>query len=112
MREEFTVSILAKRLASDKNECFYCQRPIGELHKEDCVLINKKAIIKATIEYEIEIPAFWEKETVESHRTNTSWCSSNIIAELEELEKKNGCLCGLVKFECLKLGKDIYLDEN
>lgn len=78
--------------------CFYCYEPIGGLHKDDCVCFTKKVKVRAIIEYEIEVPNFWGKGNIEFHRNEGSWCSSNIIEELEALDKKD-CLCGCTTFE-------------
>jgi hypothetical protein len=82
-------------------KCFYCTAKIGERHNEDCVLWKKKVTVRATMEYEIEIPHFWSKENIEFHRNESRWCASNMIQELEQLDDK-GCLCPHVTFELVK----------
>ena len=108
---EFIVTEKAKRPAkSDENNCFYCQRPIGQPHKTDCVLIRKKAKVKLTIEYDIVVPAFWDEHDIEFHRNESSWCKSNLIDELEEIDKER-CLCSIADFKYIKDTSKEYLQE-
>lgn len=94
---DFIVTEKAMRPAGPERRCFYCKEPIGGKHGPTCVLVRKKVKIRATVEYEIEVPAHWDAEDIEFHRNDGSWCSSNMIGELEAL----GCLCGAVHFEHL-----------
>lgn len=60
--------------------------------------------VKATITYEVPAPArAADKESVEFQRNDGSWCASNMIQELEELDidtpDEQSCLCPLVHFE-------------
>ena len=108
----FIVTEKAQRPARMDGRCFYCLQPVGDTHLADCMLINKKVTVKLTIEYEVEVPAHWDKHNVEFHRNDSSWCANNLMGELEELSKKNGCLCWSgVKFTCLGNDSEPYLDE-
>jgi hypothetical protein len=73
--------------------CFYCDRAIGQPHAERCILIQRKVVVRVTIDYEIAVPAHWMQEDIEGYRNDSSWCSTNLIKELEELAEKDGCLC-------------------
>lgn len=66
---------------------------------------NKKVIVRAAIEYEIEVPNDWDKDKIEFHRNESSWCQSSMIEELTDLCNNKGCLCGHVRFEYLREGK-------
>lgn len=108
---EFIVTEKAKRPAKpDENGCFYCQQPIGQPHKIDCVLVCRKVKVKLVIEYEIVVPAFWNEHDVEFHRNESSWCKSNLISELEEVNKER-CLCSIAKFEHIGNISEEYLRE-
>lgn len=104
------VTTKAMRPVSDKKECFYCHQPLGHGHKSDCVLIKKTVTVKAVITYDIEVPADWDKKMVEFSRNDSSWCASNMIAELEEFEKDR-CLCSKVKFEYIEDKTGPFLKE-
>jgi hypothetical protein len=87
------------RSAGPQDKCLYCGSKIGELHKSDCVMRDKTIVIRAIVEYVVEVPEFWDKDNIEFHRNSSSWCVSNFVNELEELDKNVGCLCSFVNFE-------------
>jgi len=110
------VSRAAMRPASDKNECFYCKQTLGLEHKPDCVLIKKKVKVRLTVEYEIEVPADWDKEQIEFSRNESSWCSTNAIDELKSLfdnsdNKTEKCMCGCSEYRYLGEESEPYLSE-
>ncbi len=109
--KKFEVTRKAMRPAAEAEECFYCSRLIGADHKEDCVLLTTKAIVTATITYEIDVPAFWNKADIEFHRNEGTWCSTNMIGDLEELSEKEGCLCAVVDYKCVWVGDEVTCDE-
>lgn len=109
---DFKVTREAMRPASEKEQCFYCGQKIGENHKDDCVLINKKVMVRMIVEYEIEVPNHWNEENVLFHRNEGSWCSDNAINELEELSQGGQCLCGKTKFEYIGGESEPFLDES
>lgn len=81
-------------LNNSKVGCLYCDQPIGEPHKWECVTLRKKVMIQATLKYEIDVPRSWNNEQILFHRTESSWCEDGFITEMEKLSEKNGCLCG------------------
>lgn len=110
----FTVTEEAMRPASDKRQCFYCQQAIGEVHKPNCVLISRKVKVRMTVEYEVEVPAHWDKSNIEFHRNEGSWCTNNAIDELTSIfegEEENGCMCSCTEFEYLGGDTNAYLTE-
>jgi len=106
----FLVTEEAMRPASDKRECFYCNQPIGEIHKLDCVLINKKVKIRMIVEYEASVPASWDKNQIEFHRNDGTWCANNAIEEFDREDVS--CMCGNAEFEYIGGDSDPYLDES
>lgn len=107
---KYKVTEKSKRPASSKEQCFYCGSLIGENHKQGCVLIIKKVLVKATIEYEIEVPSNWKRSNVEYSRNEGTWCSSNIIDELIKLSEDH-CLCNKVVYKYVKDCGEEYLEE-
>lgn len=113
----FTVTEKATRPASDRpsdrRQCLYCQVGIGGYHKADCVLIKKKVKVRMIVEYEVEVPAHWDKGTIEFQRNEGSWCASNAIQELDKLfgEDAGPCMCPAAKFEYLGGDTAPYLGE-
>ena len=99
------------RPARQDGTCFYCLKPLGEEHEEDCVIRQRTVVIKATIETAITVAESWDKHMIEFHRGESSWCASNFIDELEKrderlrkyFESENmGCLCSAAEFEFLR----------
>src|SRR5688572_17000869 len=87
------------RPARKSDECFYCQQKVGTSHHQDCVAIHKKVLVRAIVEYEIEVPYSWDKEQIEFQRNEGSWCASNMLQELENLDTDEHCLCPNVTYE-------------
>ena len=105
----FIVTEKAQRPAKMDGTCFYCGVKIGGLHKTDCVLVKKNVKIRLTVEYDVSVPAFWDKDQIEFHRNLGSWCADN---SLDELQALNGCLCSYTHFEHIKDTTDKpYLEE-
>ena len=107
----FIVTEKAQRPARMDGACFYCQQKIGEAHKADCVLVRKKVSVRMIVEYEIDVPAHWDANSVHSHRNRGSWCSDNALNELEAIKERDGCLCHTVRFECLADASGPQLEE-
>jgi hypothetical protein len=109
----FIVTEAAKRPAlPNAASCFYCQQPIGDSHKSDCVLVKRKVTVRMVVEYEIEVPAHWDKEQIEFHRNRGSWCSDNAMDELEQLQEADGCLCARMRFALVRDAGEPFLVES
>lgn len=108
----YTVTEKAQRPARMDGHCFYCQEKIGGVHKPHCVLIRKNVRVRMTVEYDVEVPAHWDSAIIEDARNKGAWCSNNAINELKSLAKQRGCLCGLVKYDCLEDVAPVYLHED
>jgi hypothetical protein len=89
------------RPAGKPDECFYCNQKIGQPHGRECVMVEKKILIRYTIEIPIMIPHFWTKEQLEFHRNEGSWCKSNLIRELQKYDEEQ-CLCGVTQAEYVR----------
>ena len=72
------------RPAGKPDECFYCGSKVGEPHKHGCVTVVKKVKLKATIEYEKEVPADWDDEQIYYHYNLGTWCANNIVDDLKD----------------------------
>ena len=42
------------------------------------------------------------EEHINFHRNKGSWCATNVLSELERLDNRLGCLCGVLKFKYLR----------
>lgn len=112
----FAVTEASMRPASSKRECFYCHQPIGSTHKFECVLISKRVRVKAIIEYDIDVPAHWEKVDVEFARNESSWCADNIVGDLERhierMNERGFCMCDDVHVSMLEDSDEFFLSES
>lgn len=103
----------------DKGKCTYCQQPIGEDHKDSCILVCKKVRYKFSIEFDELVPANWGMDEI-----NFWWsgqgchCVGNIIDIIKKIDdsEEEGCLCGQVamgnaRVECLSVGEEGFLKE-
>jgi hypothetical protein len=80
---------------ANPNRCLYCKQPIGSLHLEDCVCRDRTVMVRMTIDICIKA---CESDTVEDIKfflNEGSWCSSNIIDDLQRVE----CICPHTEFE-------------
>lgn len=62
-----------------------------------------------TVEYDIEVPAFYDKDRTEFRRNESTWCYDNMAEELTALvaesDRTDGpCLCYSGKAHCEYLG--------
>lgn len=91
------------RPAGPQDACFYCQQKVGTQHRSDCAVVTKKVRVRVTLDYDITVPYSWDSGQIEFHRNDSSWCSSNLISELEEQfgEDSEQCLCGRASFEVM-----------
>ena len=97
----WVVTAADARPAGKPDECFYCRVPIGGEHKADCVARRRTVVVRAMIEYVIAVPESFDKELIEFGRNEGSWCSSNMLAELNEIDQRD-CLCKFTTFEVVR----------
>lgn len=101
-RNNWEVKDYGIRPAGDSEHCFYCGEPKGSIHKEDCVIRSRTVVIKMEAELVVDVPEFWDEEQINFHRNKGSWCATNVLSELERLDNRLGCLCGVLKFKYLR----------
>lgn len=98
------------RPAGLPDRCFYCRQQIGELHDNECVLLTREIMLKATILYRRDVPQTWDKGMIEFHFNEGAWCADNLVEDLEDfrqfLEGSDGCLCPQVSIELVEKGDE------
>jgi hypothetical protein len=67
--------------------------------------------IRATVEYDLEVPADMSDRDIEFHRNEGTYCSDRLVTELQEQVATEGiaydeegyrpCMCGVTTFEVL-----------
>lgn len=55
--------------------------------------------VRYIFDLDISVPAEWDQEMVEFHRNESTWCATNALAELEKVDKTDGCLCSRMRCE-------------
>lgn len=91
------------RPAGSPRHCFYCQQEVGTPHKQDCVALHQRVVIRYTIELESEVPYHWDADHIEFHRNESSWCSGNLTGELDKYGEAHGCICSITKATFIKV---------
>ncbi|MFI2856891.1 hypothetical protein ACH6EH_07095 [Paenibacillus sp. JSM ZJ436] len=99
-RDNWFVTEYAARSAGKPDRCFYCNSMIGELHKTECVIRIKTAVMDFTIRMVVDVPEFWKPEDIEFRYNEGSWCADNLI---DMIKKEEGdCLCSHVQAEYVR----------
>lgn len=97
------------RPAGKPTECFYCQRPLGEPHRLDCVCRKRTVVMRYSFDVTIEVPSDWDTEQIEFHRNESSWCADNALRDLE-VGAPDGCWCH--RFTAVYLREANEADDN
>jgi len=93
------------RPAGPPDRCFYCKAQLGEQHGAECVIRSRTVVVRAIVEYVIDVPESWTPHDIEFHRNDGSWCSSNGIDEIGLINERQGegkCPCQIVKYEYVR----------
>lgn len=86
-----------ERPARPDGTCFYCGKPIGDRHADDCVIPQKTCVVDFTIRLVTSEPAYWGEGDIEFHYNGSSWCADNLLGYLEEFQNNTGrCMCSLM----------------
>lgn len=93
------------RPAGNPDECFYCNQKVGHPHKSNCVVLKKRAKVRYSFEFEIDVPWGWNQGNILFHRNDGSWCADNALQELQEASEKQGCLCPVFTCEVLEISE-------
>lgn len=89
------------RPAGKPDECFYCHSKIGEQHKPECVCRRKTVRIRLSIEFDHDTVESWDREAIDFHLNESSYCLSNLMTEIEEDARAAGCLCRIAVAEVM-----------
>lgn len=93
------------RLANEPDQCFYCGAKVGQKHRRDCVVVQKRVRVQYTFTLEVDIPHDWDAEMFEFHRNDSTWCADNALDDIEEFKTKVGasCLCAMMQAKFLEV---------
>jgi len=69
---------------------------------------NKKFLVNFSIDLVVDLPSSWDKDLVNFHFNESSWCSDNFVdllqEEIDRLALDGGCLCSSLRAKCLDVG--------
>ena len=98
--------------------CLYCGQPVGRPHTDSCVVPKTKVKVRATIEYEIDMPSAWDTEMILFHLNEGTRCKDHIIEELERItdpvdeEDPRTCLCWIAEYQLVDDNPTTKKDTN
>ena len=58
-------------------------------------------LVEITIKLPMNFPVDWSDEDINFFLNDSSWCFDNIIRELENYSKENGCICNICEGKVL-----------
>ena len=77
---------------------------------------TRRVVVRATIDYVVDVPIEWDAEMINFHRNEGSWCAGNGISEMSDLvdrlEDKDSCLCHLLGYEFLREATEKDIADN
>lgn len=112
------------RPAGHPDRCMYCNQRIGELHRADCVTVQKRVQYAVIVDgnqvgiFEILDPHGWTPYDCDFHKNESSWCADNATDSIQwtddgktnavlESQADNQCSCAILGFKFLAV-----LDEG
>lgn len=97
-----------ERPARPDGRCFYCSQPIGGTHLFDCVIPQRYARVRFTVEIDVLVPHHWSDDMVGYRYNDSTWCADNlpdlIQDDIERLTAVHRCLCAAFKAEVVHPG--------
>ncbi len=98
-KSPWTVGDYAVRPGGAPNSCAYCKAEYGTEHKEDCELRQRTVVVRFNVTMAVAVPEHWHPSLITFKYNESSWCSSNLVHLLTELEDRmddeGSCLCHL-----------------
>lgn len=56
-------------------------------------MLKQTKTIRITIDLPMEFSADWDNEMIEFNLNDGCYCSDNLIGELQNYSRRNGCIC-------------------
>ena len=82
------------------DECFYCHHAIGTEHAKTCVCRKRTIMVRVEIDMAYDVPEHWDKDMIDFHFGDSSWCADNIVERLQKLQNAgHTCLCSFANFK-------------
>ena len=93
-RSEWIAGRYSARPAGKPDECFYCHAPLGQPHKEGCVIRVRTVVVRVEIELPVAIPEDWDAEQIEYFMEDCA-----LFDRIEDMRQRTmgRCTCDLIK---------------
>lgn len=106
--------VTEKSICENENDiCFFCGRKIGNYHKVDCPLILKKVLVRAYIDYHINVPSYWDTKTTAAACADENFDDVyNELIDTERTYSGDKDLTEAVIFKCIHIDDNFFLDEE
>ena len=108
------------RPAGKPDECFYCKQKVGQLHKQNCVVVTSILRFKVLLNnkevgtYERHEPYSQDLDTIMFRLNEGTWCADNCLDDvdwsdesaiktIEDHRNTGSCTCPLLSFEFLQI---------
>lgn len=112
----YIVTEKAMRPATPARECFYCNVPIGGVHKDTCVLRRQNVRVALAIEFEDWMPVSWTPDFYNDTRNLGSNCLDNqvrkVLEEYNARQKRYECSCGIASVRLIEKIGEPFLQED
>lgn len=63
------------RPAGPPDRCFYCDMPMGQEHKEGCVIRQRTVVIRYQIDLVVAVPEDWNPDMINFRYNESTWCA-------------------------------------
>lgn len=93
-KAKWIVTADSERPVRRDGTCFYCCQPLGSEHESNCVIRQRTCVVDFTIRMVTAEPEYWDKNNIEFHYNESSWCADNL---LDMIEKRGKCLCDITR---------------
>lgn len=106
------------RPAGRPDYCFYCNEPIGNDHRPDCVCRKRTIVLELKTEVVIDVPEHWHESMIDFYYNESSHCTDNLLQLLVKRYSLTGdgepgpypCSCG--NSECRYVGEASEQDDQ
>jgi hypothetical protein len=95
------------RPAGYPDACFYCDRPVGEMHHPDCVLRQRTVVLRGGFDLTVTVPDNWTEHDILFWANEGAQCADNQLKEFVRLTQRDGCSCARLTFEVAREATEV-----
>lgn len=95
------------RPAGPPDRCFYCDRKMGQEHKDGCVIRKRTVVVRYQIDLVVSIPEDCTADMINFRYNESTWCGDNLVDDIAAAAQRMedgpaGCLCPVVHAQYLR----------